>query len=64
MKKTAKIGLTLFLVFSIFCCNSQKTEWQGTVEEVDGVKVVKNPKEPMYGEDVFSLAEKLSNKNS
>ncbi len=60
MKKTAKIGLTLFLVFTFFCCSSQKSEWQGTIEDVDGVTVVKNPKEPMYGEDVLSLEEELS----
>jgi hypothetical protein len=30
------------------------------MEEVDGVMIVKNPKEPMYGEDIFSLAEELS----
>lgn len=58
--KSVKIGLTLFLVIIFFCCNSKKTEWQGTIEEVDGVTVVKNPKEPMYGEDVFSLEEELS----
>jgi hypothetical protein len=59
-KKTAKIGLALFLAFSFFCCSSQKAEWQGTIEEVDGVKVVKNPEEPTYGENVFSLEEELS----
>jgi hypothetical protein len=58
--KNIKIGLTLFLIFTFFCCTSLKPEWQGTIEEVDGVTVVKNPKEPMYGEDVFSLEEELS----
>lgn len=38
----------------------QKAEWKGTIEEENGVKVIKNPKEPMYGEDVFSLEEELS----
>jgi len=47
--KTATGILTLFLTFTFFCCTSQKTEWQGTIEEVDGVTVVKNPKEPKYG---------------
>jgi len=58
--KNIKIGLTLFLIFTFFFCSSQKYQWQGTIEEVDGVTVVKNPKEPMYGEDVFSLEEELS----
>lgn len=41
-------------------CGDQKSEWKGTSEEIDGVTVVKNPKEPMYGEDVFILEEELS----
>ena len=41
-------------------CSPQKTEWKGTIEEVDGITVVNNPKEPMYGEDVFVLEEELS----
>lgn len=53
--------LTLICIFSLFlCCSSQKTEWRGTIEEVDGVTVVKNPLEPMYGEDVFEIEEELS----
>jgi len=38
---------TIFLIFTLFCCTSQKTEWQGTIEEVDGVTVVRNPKKPL-----------------
>ena len=38
----------------------QDAEWKGTIEVVDGVKVVKNPKEPMYGEEVLLLEEELS----
>jgi len=41
-------------------CSQQKTEWRGTVEEKDGVTIVKNPKDPMYTENVFSLEEELS----
>lgn len=58
--KNIKIVLTLFLLFTFFCCSSQKTEWQGMIEEVDGVTVVMNPKEPMYGEDVCILEEEIS----
>jgi hypothetical protein len=49
--KVSKLGLIAFLTFTFFCCSSQKTEWHGTIEEADGVTVVKNPKEPMYGEE-------------
>lgn len=38
----------------------QKAEWKGKIEVEDGVKVIKNPKEPMYDEDVFGLEEELS----
>jgi len=42
-----------------FSCTPQKTEWQGTIEVVDGVTVLKNPKEPMYGELILDLEEDL-----
>ena len=41
-------------------CQQQKAKWKGTIEEVDGVTIVKNPKEPMYGEDVFNIEEELA----
>jgi len=62
MKNKAKVlSIILFLsVFiMLFSCQKQKAAWKGTIEEEDGVTVVKNPKEPMYGEDVFSLEEEL-----
>jgi hypothetical protein len=54
----------ILIVFSslvlIVSCGGQKSEWRGTMEEIDGVTIVKNPKEPIYGEDVFSIEEELS----
>jgi hypothetical protein len=38
----------------------QKAEWKGKIEEENGVIVVKNPKQPMYGEEVFRIKEELS----
>jgi hypothetical protein len=38
----------------------QKAKWKGKIETLNGIKVIKNPKEPLYGKDVFSLAEELS----
>jgi len=52
--------LILFLILIFLCCSQQKAEWQGTIEEVDGVMVVKNPNEPLYGEIEFELEEDLS----
>ena len=60
--KTIVISIVLFVsVFvMLISCKKQKTEWTGTIEEVDGVTVVKNPKEPMYSEDIFNIKEELS----
>jgi len=60
--KTNVISIVLFLsVFiMLISCEKQKAEWKGIIEEVDGVTVVKNPKEPMFVEDIFSLEEELS----
>lgn len=48
------------LLFSFTACQKQGTEWEGTIEEEDGVIVVKNPKEPIYKREVFNLEEELS----
>lgn len=62
MKNNIKIVSIAFFsaLILLVSCQKQKSEWKGTIEEVDGVTVVTNPKEPMYGEDVFSLEEELS----
>lgn len=33
----------------LISCKIQKAEWKGTIEEVDGVAVVKNPEFPIKG---------------
>lgn len=59
--KTKIVPTILFLLVLIMTtsCSQQKTEWKGTIEEDNGVKIVKNPKEPMYDEAVISLEEDL-----
>ena len=56
--------VSIVLIISAFIllasCQNQKAEWKGTIEDVDGVTIVKNPKEPMYGEDVCVIEEELS----
>ena len=63
MKSRIKVTF-IVLFFSaliiLVSCTKQKAGWKGTIEQESGVKVVKNPKEPMYGEDVFSLEEELT----
>ena len=55
---TIAITLTSILILSASCIE-QKSKWQGTIEELDGVTLYKNPKEPIYKEAVFSLEEEL-----
>ena len=53
--------LILFpVLLTVVFCSKSVTEWKGTIEEVDGVTVVRNPEEPIYTENVFSLEKELS----
>jgi hypothetical protein len=40
-------------------CSSHKDGWQGEVEEVDGVTIVRNPQEPYYGELTIEIEDDL-----
>jgi len=58
-----RVSLIFPLIIIIVCvvsCEKQKTGWKGSIEEIDGIPVVNNPKEPLYGEDAFILEEELS----
>ncbi len=63
MKSKNKI-ISNLLFLSIFTLlvsfGGQKANWKGTIEKENGIIVVKNPKKPIYSENVFSLAEELS----
>ncbi|MBN1272271.1 MAG: 6-bladed beta-propeller [Candidatus Aminicenantes bacterium] len=62
MKKTILPALC-FVLFSgllFFGCNSEKSGWQGSIEVVDGVTVVQNPKEPLHAETPLTLEEELA----
>jgi hypothetical protein len=50
MKQKAFLSFILFwTVLMLFIdCGPQKSEWQGTIEEVDGVTFVKNPKQGLW----------------
>ncbi len=63
MKNKSFVFPTMVFLWMIFIFASpaqQKNMWKGTIEKIDGVTVVKNPKEPMYGSDVFHLEEELA----
>lgn len=52
--------LTMLIIPYFFVsCSSPKDGWGGTVEEVDGVTIVRNPQEPYYGELVIELEDDL-----
>lgn len=38
----------------------QKSEWKGTIEKENEITIIKNPKEPLYGEIKFDLEQDLS----
>lgn len=62
MKLRTAISIS-FVVLLITLCISygqHQTEWRGKIEYEDGVKVVVNPKEPLYGEITLELEEDLS----
>ena len=50
MKQKAPLSFIFFwTVLILFAnCGPQKSEWQGTIEKVDGVTVVKNPKQGLW----------------
>ena len=60
--KTKAVSIVLFLsvLIIVISFGGQKTEWKGKIEVEDGVKVIKNPGEPLYGEIQFELEEDLS----
>ncbi|MCJ7581756.1 MAG: 6-bladed beta-propeller [Candidatus Aminicenantes bacterium] len=57
MKKAFLIYL--IIPFLLVKCNQQKSEWKGSIEKINSVVVVKNPKEPIYGEDAVTFEEEL-----
>jgi hypothetical protein len=52
------LSLSAFILLVSF--GGQKAEWKGKIETEDGIKVIKNPAEPLYGEIKFELEEDLS----
>jgi len=62
--KPKNILLLILIPFflALFCCSKadeQGTQWKGKTEYENGVKVIKNPDEPVFGEIQFELEEDL-----
>jgi len=59
-KKTFFImGMGLLLLLLIISCAKEKSGWKGTIEEENGVTVVRNPKQPIHTGSVLSFEEEL-----
>jgi hypothetical protein len=54
------VFLLLFVLVFAFSCGKQKAKWQGTIEEVDGITIVRNPEEPLYPDKIINFEEDLS----
>jgi hypothetical protein len=52
------LSLSAFILLVSF--GGQKAEWKGKIETEGGIKVIKNPAEPLYGEMKLELEEDLS----
>jgi hypothetical protein len=55
------LSLSLFLINLVLFApaQSQKSLWKGKIETENGVKVIRNPSEPLYGEFAFDLEKEL-----
>ena len=56
MKNKAKVlSVALFLsaFIMVISFGGQRAEWKGKIDIENGVKVIKNPNEPLYGEIKF-----------
>lgn len=55
----------VFVLFSLFIlvlttsCQKQKAGWQGAIEYENGIKVISNPAQPLYGELTVELEDDL-----
>jgi hypothetical protein len=58
--KTALGIIFCFLFAMVSTSAGQNSQWKGKTEYEDGVKIIQNPREPLYGEMIFDLEEDLS----
>lgn len=60
--KTKVVSVVVFLSAFILLISfgKQKAEWKGKIEIEDGVRIISNPREPLYGEIELELDEDLS----
>ncbi|MDH5466482.1 MAG: 6-bladed beta-propeller [Candidatus Aminicenantes bacterium] len=62
MKSKTKVILIILFLSGCIMLNSfggQEAEWKGKIEYENGVKIIQNPGDPLYGEIKFELEEDL-----
>lgn len=59
MSKKVTWLIAVLVLCTAFSCRG-KSVWKGTIETVDGVQVVRNPKTPMYPDGALELREELT----
>jgi hypothetical protein len=63
-KKKKILFISVIMSFSLlmlfYATGQLKAQWKGRIEYENGIKVIKNPNEPLYGEITFDLEEDLS----
>jgi len=52
--------LTFLIIVSFLFAQRKEVEWKGKVKYENGIKVIKNPKNPLFGKIKFDLVEDLS----
>ena len=57
--RIAAAWLVLLMLAMLVSCRHKET-WGGSIETKDGVTIVSNPKDPIYGEDAVLLEEELA----
>ena len=63
LPKISPVSILLLIFISAEGIADQKPEWKGKIEYKNGVKVIKNPREPLYGKIKFELKEDLCIRN-
>lgn len=60
MKKIYYPILVVICFFAFVTAFPQKNKWKGSIEKVNGVAVVNNPKKPIYANEIVFFEEELS----
>ena len=58
--RAVSILISLSALMILVSCQKQKAEWEVTIDEENGVRIIKNPSEPLYGEISLQLEKDIS----